>query len=64
MKKNKRHQRIAIETVCIKDAEETEKLRLKFKAEWEKMDMDRHFYGNSSHEDFLKDAVAIFDKIR
>jgi len=52
---------------AISDAELSEQLRLKFKAEWEKRDMDRHFATDDrsafSQEAFLKDAMAIFGKL-
>jgi hypothetical protein len=55
------------EDVFASDAELTEQMRLKFKAEWEKRDMDRHFATDDrsefSQEAFLKDALAIFGKM-
>jgi hypothetical protein len=55
------------EDVFSSDAELTEQMRLKFKAEWEKRDMDRHFATDDrsefSQEAFLKDALAIFGKL-
>lgn len=50
-----------------RDAQIMEDMRLKFKAEWEKRDMDRHFATDDRSEfaqdAFLKDALAIFGKL-